>query len=541
MSKRAINLARVSTPKQAELYSLDYQLDQERIYCNEVGLVVVKEFKDDVSGRKLDRDGLEEACRMLEADEADVLVTWKFDRLHRNYVNSVLLRDRIRRAGKEIHYAQTRQISGKTARERLPEDLQFIMAEIDADDIAERTNTGKRNKIEKGGKWLGLNRPPYGYSKKGRGKDSELLIDEDTARNVRMIFDWYVNEGMSTQDISDKLTALGVPTPEDVLPNRTRKKRGYGEWSSSTISKLLREYTYSGVFYHYRYRRVNNRVEKVTDQSQWRGVPVPRIVDQDTFHAAQAKLTAGRRLSRRATKYEYLVGRRIKCACGYTMRSSTSSRMNEAKQYTYFKYRCLGRDKFVVGNCDMPSLDTAEVDARVWEWVKNDIGNPIVLERKLREIQTQQSEENKGKEEALATLYAHKEEIEEELKRLARIYGHTDMPKRIIDGLIGEENHKLQLTEAEIRKTEDELKTPLTDDIISSLLGFSIDFQAHLEAVEESFIKRRVVIDGLDTRVEVFRKDTAIWLRIRTILSPKGKELPLKDSSSLERTSAYYR
>ena len=84
--KRAIKLARVSTERQAKLYSLDYQLEQEQIYCDEVGLVVVAEFKDDTSGRKLDRDGLEEACRMLENDDADVLVTWKFDRLHRNYV-----------------------------------------------------------------------------------------------------------------------------------------------------------------------------------------------------------------------------------------------------------------------------------------------------------------------------------------------------------------------------------------------------------------------------------------------------------------------
>lgn len=42
--KRAIKLARVSTERQAKLYSLDYQLDQEQEYCDEVGLVVVAEF-----------------------------------------------------------------------------------------------------------------------------------------------------------------------------------------------------------------------------------------------------------------------------------------------------------------------------------------------------------------------------------------------------------------------------------------------------------------------------------------------------------------
>src|SRR6059058_2741651 len=133
--KRAILYARVSTPRQAELYSLDYQIKEEQAYANAEGLRVVAEFRDDQSGRKIERDGLEEACQMLEQDQADILVVWKFDRLHRHYVNSVLMRERIKKAGKQIHYAQSRIVSGKTARERLPEDLQFIMAEIDADDI----------------------------------------------------------------------------------------------------------------------------------------------------------------------------------------------------------------------------------------------------------------------------------------------------------------------------------------------------------------------------------------------------------------------
>jgi hypothetical protein len=44
MSKRAINLARVSTPRQAELYSLDYQLEQERASDAEMGFTVVPDY-----------------------------------------------------------------------------------------------------------------------------------------------------------------------------------------------------------------------------------------------------------------------------------------------------------------------------------------------------------------------------------------------------------------------------------------------------------------------------------------------------------------
>lgn len=533
--KRAINLARVSTPQQAKLYSLDYQLQQMRQYDEDMGLVIVAEFRDDVSGRKLERDGLENACQMLEQNEADVLVTWKFDRLHRNYVNSVLLRDRIRRAGKEIHYAQSRTVSGRTARERLPEDLQFIMAEIDADDIADRTNTGKRNKIEQGNKWLGLNRPPFGYVKEGRGKEGKLVIHPDYELIVQNIFTWYVygdkaGVPLSVQEIADKLTALHIATPEDLLPKRRQKKRGFAEWASSSISKMLRDTTYSGVFYQYRYRRVNGRVEKVTDKSLWRGVPVPVIIGQELFDAAQTKLDGGRKYSPRATRFQYLVGRRIQCECGYTMRSSASHRIHGDKEYNYLRYICLGRDKFVVGNCDMPSLVAEQVDDRVWQYIKEEIANPTNLERKLREIQAGQQQANSGKQETLDRLYAHKSTIEAELERLAKLYGHPSMPTHITDKLIGEENHKLQLTLAEIRKTEDEVATPLTDDVVISLVAFSKNFHERLEAVGTTFVGRRTVIDGLDVRVVALRRGEEMWLRITSILRPEGQELPLKSS-----------
>src|SRR5437773_8635951 len=87
-------------------------------------------------------------------------------------------------------------------------------------------------------------------------------------------------------------------------------------------------------------------------------------------------------------------------------------------------YRCSGR--YASDNrmhlCDMPQLQYQQVDDRVWEWVKEDIGNPVVLERKLREIQAGQQEENRGKEEAQVTILKHKAELEADLKSLGTLY-----------------------------------------------------------------------------------------------------------------------
>lgn len=63
--KRAILYARVSTSRQAELYSLDFQLEQEREYAISLGFKIVAELQDDQSGRRLERDGLTDACESV--------------------------------------------------------------------------------------------------------------------------------------------------------------------------------------------------------------------------------------------------------------------------------------------------------------------------------------------------------------------------------------------------------------------------------------------------------------------------------------------
>ncbi len=542
-SKRAINLARVSTPRQAELYSLDYQLEQMRQYDAETGLAIVAEFKDDMTGRKLERDGLEEACQMLERDEADVLVTWKFDRLHRNYVNSVVLRERIRRAGKDIHYASTRQISGKTARQRLPEDLQYIMAEIEADDIVERTDQGRKNKVA-AGKWIGLGRPPYGYNKVGQGRNASLVVNEEQAKIIRQVFTWYVvGDGesgpLSTLRIAERLTERGIPTPQDLIPGRVHMKiRGYAQWSRATIHKIIRHSAYNGIFYQFRYKAVNGQPLANRDRDTWVGVPVPRIVDEELFNAAQRRMDQGRPLSNRGARFDYLVGRRVTCECGYKMRSISTGKAHKLKdgtitEYAWHFYRCPGRTAAHnrAHSCDMPPVHVTELDNRVWSWVKEEIANPAILERKLQEIQQGQRDAGSGVLERLRTLYEHKGEIEAELKRIGTLYA-KGMPEGIVEELISEQNRKLQLTTEEIRKLEQEKETPLTDDTINSLIAFSYQLGEHLAAIEERFDAKRTVVDGLDVRVEVVRKSGEIWLRLQCILRDDVVSIPLLRSNS---------
>jgi hypothetical protein len=109
---------------------------------------------------------------------------------------------------------------------------------------------------------------------------------------------------------------------------------------------------------------------------------------------------------------------------------------------------------------------------------------------------------------------------------LGRLYT-TDMPVNLVEQLISEQSHKLQLTTEEIRKREQENETPLTNDIVSSLVGLSWKLGEHLAAIEERFDAKRVVIDGLDVRVKVVRRKGEQWAELQCILREDIVSIPL--------------
>lgn len=527
--KRAILYSRVSTPRQAELYSLDYQLEQERSYARDMGFEIVAEFADDMSGRKMDRDGLIEARLMLSEDKADVLVVWKLDRLHRSYVNTVVLRDEIQRMGKELYYAQSKTKSGTRAKERLPEDILALMAEIEADEIAERTQMGKRQKALSG-KWIGFNKPPYGYTSLGRGKDTQIVINEAQAKTIRMIFEWYVygdekGRPLQTKLIVEKLTALGIPTPQDDrgTPHKN-KKLGYGEWGRTAITQILRQSAYMGIYYHFKNKK---GLGKNPTTSEHVGIPFPPIVDENVFRLAQEKLTAGRKMSRRNTKYEYLFSRRLWCECGHKMNANTAHQTytrldGEVKKYTYGRYQCMGRRKDTVHSCSQKDIRVKKLDDRVWSFIRDEIANPQVLERKLKEIQSNQQDQKAPVIDRLVTLQIHKDTIIDELRRLAVLYSKQSMPEHLLTDLIQQQNQKLKLTEAEILNLQKEVEEPLSEDTIMDLVAFSAEFKARLDTVEQSFEAKRTIVEGLDVRVTVITEDEEQILRISTLLNPDG-------------------
>lgn len=88
----------------------------------------------------------------------------------------------------------------------------------------------------------------YGYQK---GADGRLVSDEETADNVRKIFEWAA-EGLSSDEIVYKLYELGIPTPAEHKASKGKNyhdiSRTNGVWCPNTVLNILADERYTGTY-----------------------------------------------------------------------------------------------------------------------------------------------------------------------------------------------------------------------------------------------------------------------------------------------------
>ena len=131
----------------------------------------------------------------------------------------------------------------------------------------------------KRGNFVG-NAAPYGYNRVKVGKEWTLEPNEN-AVYVKMIFDWYVNEGISTRMIARRLNDMGVPA--------LKAK----QWDESVIRGILINKHYIGkVFFATTKGTIviedGERKMKTLKQPEDQAIVVdgkhPAIIDEETFN-----------------------------------------------------------------------------------------------------------------------------------------------------------------------------------------------------------------------------------------------------------------
>jgi site-specific DNA recombinase len=126
----------------------------------------------------------------------------------------------------------------------------------------------------------------------------------------------------------------------------------------------LTDHSIAGTYYHNRFRR-EKRGDKYparTDPSEWIPIPCDPIISKEEFDAIQVRLAQNKYLSSRNSKNYYLLGRRIKCACGRALGGDT----HRGKRI----YRCVGSKSVAAVKCRPTVQLPADVtEDFVWAWL----------------------------------------------------------------------------------------------------------------------------------------------------------------------------
>lgn len=502
----AMIYARVSTTAQGENYSLSTQLDMAKQHCERRSYRIHSEFTDMHSGTDSDRPGMNALLDAVAAQKPDAVVILDVDRLGRDTHVQLFLETELMASGARIEFVNGGTITADGDSDETMVDIKKLFAKQENRLRVERSRRGKRGRVEDGSPIPTAGKAPYGYdyvsAKKHEGK---FVINEDEAKIVRQIYHWLVIELLSSYEIARRLHSMDIPTRGDTN-TAVAKTAGHGEWSPTTIRRIIENSTYKGEWVWGKYRHIKRngtRKQILQPESEWLKVAVPAIVSEDSWNAAQPRLSENKANATRNTKREYLLRGMIFCTCGrrWTGRFKT----NVQRGY----YRCPTTE--AEGwrcNCDARfSYRVEELDSAIWQKVTEYLLQPETMIQEIRRQREANTVESLKRDRRLMAARKEVTNIEKKLAALLDSQLTGDYPKSVLESKRAElvERHKEFMDEVARLETERQA-VDITPDIEGMLLALSRDMKDALP--EMAFADKRRVLELLRTRIDVVDRDT---------------------------------
>jgi site-specific DNA recombinase len=385
--------ARVSSARQAKDETIGSQLAALREHAAASRLDVPEDwvFADEGhSGATLIRPGLE-ALRDLAAQGClDVVLIYSPDRLARKFAYQALLIEELARCGVRAQFVKGPR--GDSPEDQLLVQFQGMFAEYEKAQLAERYRRGKAWRAKSGSVNV-LSGAPFGYRyvRKTPESGARYEVIEHEAVLVAEMFRRYADEGAAIADLRRWLTDQGVRT-------RTGKER----WDRSVIWGMLRNPAYCGKAVFGKTQAVHepaglNRTARLAGRTvprqvrvqdrpreEWTGIPVPALVDEETFDRVQQRLADNKRFAARNTRVPSLLQGLAACSsCGYGY-YRTSTTTSAGKKIYY--YRCLGSDDYRYPGgrvCGNKPVRADYADAVVWDHVTALLADPALIRAEI--------------------------------------------------------------------------------------------------------------------------------------------------------------
>ena len=225
----------------------------------------------------------------------------------------------------------------------------------------------------------------FGYQKDPTDHH-KLVIDEYAADVIRDIFRWKL-EGISAEDIADKLSAAGIPTPLDYKRNQGMRyntpfrTKTESVWSAKMVLRILQNQVYIGTLEQGRVTTPSYKVKRVVNKprEEWAITEEHHeaIIPRSDFEIIQGVLALDTRTSVSGQAVELFSGLVVCGECGASMVRKTVP--SGKKKYVYYVCSAHKNEK----KCFSHTLRDCALEEIVLEAVQQHIRDVIDLDNLL--------------------------------------------------------------------------------------------------------------------------------------------------------------
>jgi site-specific DNA recombinase len=431
---RAALYMRVSTGRQAEHdLSIPDQRSQLKSWCRANGHTVMMEFVEAGASASDDRrpafqQMIERACDCEHA--FDIIVVHSYSRFFREAFEQEFYLRKLAKHGVRV-VSITQPVGDET--EPVHAMMRKVIALFDEYQSKENAKHVIRSMKENArqGFWNGAT-PPLGYrlieaEKRGAKIKKKLEVDPVEAETVRLIFKLYLlgdgsSGGLGVKEIVKWLNARGY---------RTRRGKTFGV---GQLHKLLTNTVYIG---RWKFNQASSKTRKRKADEEVVEIPVPAIIEVDTFEQVQRQLHARspkRQAPRVTTGPILLTGLTVCASCrgGMMLRTGTSKGGQVYRYYTCSN--CATKGKTV---CKGRSIPMGKLDTLVADHLLERLFKPERIALILASLSSRRAELAVAVNTRISVLQREVVDAEDRLKRLYRL---------VEDGLDVDEVLKERLT-----------------------------------------------------------------------------------------------
>ena len=224
--------ARVSTDSDEQFTSYEAQIDYYTQYIKaRDDWEFVQVYTDEgITGTSTKhREGFKQMVADALEGKIDLIVTKSVSRFARNTVDSLTTIRQLKDKGVECFF-EKENIWTFDGKGELLITIMSSLAQEESRSISENCTWGQRKRMADGRVSVPFDHF-LGYE---RGENGELVINEEQAKTVRLIYDLFL-QGLTPHTIANRLTAMGILTP--------RRK---AKWNQGTVRSILTNEKYKG-------------------------------------------------------------------------------------------------------------------------------------------------------------------------------------------------------------------------------------------------------------------------------------------------------